>query len=263
MRPTPTVDPPTAKPKPLFPQPRSATLSEAGRSALGGASSVGYGRLDDRVALVTGGDGGIGRAVSLAFAREGATLAINHRENQQGARETQRSVERLGRSALAIAADLENVAGCRELVERTVHEFGRIDILVNNTILRPAPVERFEELDAERIERTFRTNVLAMFHLVRHALPYMRKGGAVVNVASIQADRPPYAVLDHVATEGAIVTFTKGLAQELVQRGIRVNCVALGAAEPAELAPVFVFLASSESSYVNGAVLGATGGEPA
>jgi NAD(P)-dependent dehydrogenase (short-subunit alcohol dehydrogenase family) len=245
MPPTPLVDPPPVKVGPLLParaHPRS-------------------GRLDDRVALVTGGDSGIGRAVCSAFASEGATVAIHHVECPDAARETRRSVERAGRSAHAISADLGDEAGCRRLVERTIGEFGRIDILVNNAVRLPLPVERLEQLDPERIERTFRTSVLSMFHLVRYALPYMRSGSVVINVGSIQ-DRAPHASLDQAAAEGAIVAFTKSLALELVPREIRVNCVALGPADAPELASAFVFLASGESSYVSGEVLAATGGKP-
>jgi NAD(P)-dependent dehydrogenase (short-subunit alcohol dehydrogenase family) len=293
MCPTPSLDPTTAKPRPPFPpQEQTPTGRESAMDPhpdYGETSYTGHGRLDDRVALVTGGDSGIGRAVCLAFAREGATVAISYLENHDDARETQRMVQRAGRSALTIAADLGEEAKCRAVVERTVEEFGRIDILVNNAACQGEAVERFEDLDPQRIERTFRTNVLAMFHLVRHALPYMREGSVVINVASIQAYQPSPAILDYAATKGAIVTFTKGLALELVQRKIRVNCVAPGPvwtplvvqsfeaekvaqfgkdspmerpAQPAELAPAFVFLASGESSYVNGEVLGVTGGKP-
>ncbi|HWO08784.1 MAG TPA: SDR family oxidoreductase [Polyangiaceae bacterium] len=165
----------------------------------------------------------------------------------------------------------------------------RIDILVNNAAKQGKAVERFEDIDAARVEETFRTNIISMFHLVRHALPHMAEGSSIVNVASIQAYKPSAVILDYASTKGAIVTFTKGLAQELIQRGIRVNCVAPGPvwtplvvqsfsaeknaefgkdspmgrpAQPAELAPAFVFLASPEASYVNGEVLGVTGGKP-
>jgi len=260
MRPIPTVDPLRVKPGPVFPPLQRPTGHEAEmtpRPDYGEDSYVGHARLDDRVALVTAGDSGIGRAVCLAFAREGATVAINYLESQDDARDTQRLVQRAGRSALTIAADVAEEARCRELVERTIEEFGRIDILVNNAAHQGPVVERFEQIDAERIERTFRTNVLSMFHLVRYALPYMREGSVVINVASREADRPSPAILDYAASEGAIVTFSKGLALELIQRGIRVNCVAPGPVQtPAELAPAFVFLASRESSNVNGEVLG-------
>jgi len=255
----------------------------------GEASYRGHDRLRDRIALVTGGDSGIGRAVAVAFAREGADVAIGYLENHEDARRTAEVVERAGRRALPIAEDIAEDARCRELVRTVVERFGRIDVLVNNAAFQGKAVERFEELDAARVERTFRTNVLAMFSLVRHALPHLRPGATIINVASIQAYQPSPAILDYASTKGAIVTFTKGLAQHLIERGIRVNCVAPGPvwtplvvqsypaektaefgksspmgrpAQPAELAPAFVFLASDESSYVNGEILGVTGGKP-
>jgi NAD(P)-dependent dehydrogenase (short-subunit alcohol dehydrogenase family) len=249
----------------------------------------GHGRLKDRVALITGADSGIGRAVALAFAREGADIAIGYHQNEDDARESARVVEAEGRKALMIAADIGDDAQAKALVERAAQRFGRIDILVNNAARQGKAVERFEDMDAARVEETFRTNIISMFHLVRHALPHMTAGASIINVASIQAYTPSAIILDYATTKGAIVTFTKGLAQELIQRGIRVNCVAPGPvwtplvvqsfsaeknaefgkdspmgrpAQPAELAPAFVFLASSEASYVNGEVLGVTGGKP-
>ena len=252
-------------------------------------SYKGYGRLAGRVALVTGGDSGIGRAVALAFAREGADVAIAYLSEHEDARETKRVVEDAGRKALLIAGDLVDPNECARIVSETVKAFGRIDILVNNAAFQGKAVEKFEELDAARIERTFKVNVMAMFHLIRSALPNMKKGSSIINVASIQAYQPSAPILDYAATKGAIVTFTKGLAQEVIGRGIRANVVAPGPvwtplitqsfddeqvkefgqdspmerpAQPAELAPAFVFLASDESSYVNGEVLGVTGGKP-
>jgi len=249
----------------------------------------GHGRLKDRVALITGADSGIGRAVALAFAREGADVAIGYYENEDDARESARVVEAAGRKAIMVAADIGDDAQAKALVERTVQRLGRVDILVNNAAKQGKAVERFEDIDAARVEATFRTNIISMFHLVRHALPHMAKGSSIINVASIQAYKPSAVILDYASTKGAIVTFTKGLAQELIQRGIRVNCVAPGPvwtplvvqsfsaeqnaefgkdspmgrpAQPAELAPAFVFLASDEASYVNGEVLGVTGGKP-
>jgi NAD(P)-dependent dehydrogenase (short-subunit alcohol dehydrogenase family) len=288
-----TTDPRKAEPKPPQPeQEQSATGRESEmepRPDYGESSYRGYGRLQDRVALVTGGDSGIGRAVCLAFAREGANVAINYLENHEDAKQTADSVERAGRTALPLALDISEDAKCKQLVERVVERFGRIDILVNNAAMQGKSVERFEEIDAARVEQTFRTNIVAMFHLVRHALPHMKPGATIINVASIQAYQPSAAILDYAATKGAIVTFTKGLAQELIQRGIRVNCVAPGPvwtplvvqsfpaeknakfgkdspmgrpAQPVELAPAFVFLASEEARYVNGEVLGVTGGKP-
>jgi NAD(P)-dependent dehydrogenase (short-subunit alcohol dehydrogenase family) len=255
----------------------------------GEASYVGFGRLKGRVALVTGGDSGIGRAVALAFAREGADVCIAYLSEHEDAEETRRVVEGAGRRAHLVAGDLSEDAQCARAVRETVERLGRLDILVNNAAYQGKAAERFEDLSADRVEHTFRTNVIAMFNLVRHALPHLKEGAAVVNVASIQAYQPKAAILDYAATKGAIVTFTKGLAQELIQRGIRVNCVAPGPvwtpliaqsfdeekvkefgkgspmdrpAQPAELAPAFVFLASDESRYVNGEVLGVTGGKP-
>ncbi len=255
----------------------------------GEESYRGHGRLTDRVALVTGGDSGIGRAVALAFAREGADVAIAYLDEHDDAKETKRLVEEAGRRALLIDGDLADKAVCDRIVDTVVDKFGRIDILVNNAAYQGKAVESFEELDAERVDRTFRVNILAMFHLVRRALPKIPKGGSIINVASIQAYNPTESILDYASTKGAIVTFTKGLAAEAIKRGIRANCVAPGPvwtpiivqsfdkekiqsfgkdspmtrpAQPAELAPAFVFLACDEASYVNGEVLGVTGGKP-
>jgi NAD(P)-dependent dehydrogenase (short-subunit alcohol dehydrogenase family) len=251
-------------------------------------SYKGLGRLKDRVALVTGGDSGIGRAVCLAFAREGADLAFGYLNEYEDAEKTRQILEDEGRQVLAMAGDLAVEAHCRKLIEDTVKRFGRIDVLVNNAAFQGKEVERFEELEPERVERAFRVNIIAMFHLVRLALPHMKPGSTIINVASIQAYQPTPGILDYASTKGAIVTFTKGLAQSLIERGIRVNAVAPGPvwtplipqsfsgehlrkfgessptgrpAQPAELAPSFVFLASDESRYVNGEILGVTGGK--
>jgi hypothetical protein len=248
----------------------------------------GHGRLKDRTALITGGDSGIGRAVALAFAREGADVVIGYLNEHEDANETKRLVEEAGRKAVCVSGDLDDDATCKKLVDTAVKELGRIDVLVNNAAFQGKAVEKFEELSAERVDKTFRVNVIAMFHLVRHALPHMREGGTIINVASVQAYQPSPGILDYAATKGAIVTFTKGLAQTLLERGIRANVVAPGPvwtplivqsfegkkieefgqnnpmqrpAQPAELAPAFVFLASDESRYVNGEVLGVTGGK--
>ena len=248
----------------------------------------GHARLEGRVAVITGGDSGIGRAVALAFAREGCNVAINYLENSDDAQQTERVVKAAGVRALTVQADVGEDAACRTIVEQVTSAFGRIDILVNNAALQGKAVERFEEFDADRVERTFRANIIGMFHLVRHALPHMHPGGVIINTASIQAYQPSPAILDYATTKGAIVTFTKGLAHSLIERGIRVNCVAPGPvwtplivqsfdkeknanfgkdspmgrpAQPAELAPAFVFLASDESRYINGEILGVTGGK--
>ncbi|MDI1480930.1 SDR family oxidoreductase [Polyangium sp. y55x31] len=255
----------------------------------GETSYRGLGRLKDRVALITGADSGIGRAVAIAYAREGADVGIAYLNEHEDANETKRLVEEAGRKAALFPGDLSSDAACKKLVEDAAKAFGRIDILVNNAAEQGKTVENFEELDAERVERTFRVNILAMFHIVRHALPHMKPGSVIINTSSIQAYQPSPEILDYAATKGAIVTFSKGLSQALIGRGIRVNTVAPGPvwtplvvqsfpanknarfgenspmerpAQPAELAPAYVFLASNESSYVNGEVLGVTGGKP-
>ncbi len=289
----PPSDPRLRGERPPFPAEPQAHPGEESRlrpsADHGEASYRGLGRMKDRVALVTGADSGIGRAVAIAFAREGADVAVGYLSEHADAAETRRWVEGAGRAALTLPGDLAEEATCAAIVAETARRFGRIDVLVNNAAHQGKAVERFEDLDAARVERTFRVNVLAMFDLVRLALPHMRPGGSIINVSSIQAYKPTASILDYAATKGAIVTFTKGLAPELARRGIRVNTVAPGPvwtplvaqsfgpekiakfgddsplgrpAQPAELAPAFVFLACDESSYVTGEVLGVTGGKP-
>ena len=259
------------------------------RPDYGRDSYKGFGRLTDRIAIVTGGDSGIGRAVALAFAREGADVAIAYLDADADADETLAAVRESGRKALKVKCDLSRDEECKRVVSQVVEQFGRVDVLVNNAAKQGKAVERFEDLSAERVEQTFRTNILAMFSMARHCVPHMRPGSAIVNVASIQAYQPSAEILDYASTKGAIVTFTKGLSESLLPRGIRVNAVAPGPvwtplivqsfdaksnatfgkdsplgrpAQPAELAPAFVFLASNESSYVSGEILGVTGGKP-
>jgi NAD(P)-dependent dehydrogenase (short-subunit alcohol dehydrogenase family) len=286
-------NPRTSKQQPPFPKQQQEHPGHETKMSpkpdFGVDSYKGLGRLKDRVALITGGDSGIGRAVALAFAREGADVAFGYLNEHDDAKETSKWVTDAGRQVFAKAGDLIEVSACEALVEETVKKFGRIDILVNNAAYQSDAVEKFEELTAERISRTFRVNIEAMFHLVRAALPHMKPGASIINVASIQAYKPTASILDYASTKGAIVTFTKGLAQELIERGIRVNCVAPGPvwtpliaqsfdeekvskfgkdspmgrpAQPVELAGAFVFLAGGESQYVNGEVLGVTGGKP-
>jgi len=286
-------DPKEQGKKPPFPQKEQehpgSDHEMAPKPDYGEESYRGFGRLKDRVAVVTGADSGIGRAVALAFAREGADVVISYLNEHQDAQETMRLVESAGRHAALVAGDLAEESQCHRVIEETVRAFGRIHVLVNNAAYQGKAVEKFEDIDAARIERTFRVNVEAMFHLVRYALPHFEKGGAIVNTASVQAYHPNASILDYAATKGAIITFTKGLAQELIGRGIRANCVAPGPvwtplvaqsfdreklkefgknypmqrpAQPAELAPAYVFLASDESRYVYGEVLGVTGGKP-
>ncbi|XYH98834.1 SDR family oxidoreductase [Sorangium sp. So ce1128] len=289
----PTQDPKDVGPKPPFEgksQDRPGIEAKMDPTPDYGESSYkGLGRLKDRVALITGGDSGIGRAVALAFAREGAHVAIAYLSEHEDAKETAQAVKEAGREVITIPGDLADEAHCRKVIEETARKFGRIDILVNNAAEQGKSAERFEDIDAARVERTFRVNIMAMFHLVRHALPHMKEGSSIINVASIQAYQPSPNILDYASTKGAIVTFSKGLAQDLIKRGIRVNTVAPGPvwtpliqqsfkeekvatfgkdspmqrpAQPAELAPAFVFLASNEASYINGEVLGVTGGKP-
>jgi hypothetical protein len=254
----------------------------------GEVSYRGLGRLTGRVALITGGDSGIGRAVAIAFAREGADVAISYLDQEEDdARETERWVTQAGRRCLRVPGDLGDPLHCKEVVAKTAATLGKIDILVNNAAYQGKAADTLEALSSERIERTFRTNIIAMMNLSRESLAHIPAGGAIVNTASIQAYKPSPAILDYAATKGAIVAFTKGLAQELIERGIRVNTVAPGPvwtplivqsyegeklekfgsqspigrpAQPAELAPAYVFLACDESRYVNGEVLGVTGG---
>jgi len=253
----------------------------------GEASYRGSGRLTGKVALVTGGDSGIGRAVALAFAREGADVVISYLDEHDDARGAARSVEEAGRRALTISGDVGDQAHCRTLVDRTIREMGRIDVLVNNAAFQREH-EEIAEFTAEEIERTFRTNIFSMFWLCQAALPHLPRGGAIINVASIQAYDPSPSLLAYASTKGAIVTFSKALSKQAIERGVRVNVVAPGpvwtplipstmpdeslesfgedtpigrAAQPAELAPAFVFLASDDSRYITGEVIGVTGGK--
>jgi NAD(P)-dependent dehydrogenase (short-subunit alcohol dehydrogenase family) len=255
----------------------------------GETSYRGTGRLLDRVALVTGADSGIGRAVALAYAREGADVAISYFNEHEDAKETQRLVEEAGRRALMLPGDLAESSVCEAIVAKTVEELGHLDIVVNNAAFQGKAVEGIADLTEERVERTFKVNILAMFHILRRAMREMKPGSAIINTGSIQAYQPKASILDYATTKAAIVGFTKGLALEAIERGIRVNCVAPGPvwtpliaqsfegerlekfgeqsptkrpAQPAELAPAYVFLASTDASFVNGEVLGVTGGSP-
>jgi hypothetical protein len=247
----------------------------------------GSGRLQGKTAVITGGDSGIGRAVALAYAREGADVAIGYFVADQDAEETRQIVEKEGRKCFLYKGNISDRENCIDLIGESIEQLGKLDILVNNAAYQGKAVERFEELTPERIEHTFRTNIIAMFNLVQAAIPHLKPGASIINVSSIQAYEPNPGILDYAATKGAIITFTKGLAKELAPRGIRVNAVAPGAVwtplvvqsfdenkiaefgknnllgrpgQPVELAPAFVFLASDESSFVIGEVLGVTGG---
>jgi NAD(P)-dependent dehydrogenase (short-subunit alcohol dehydrogenase family) len=289
-------DPQTQYPEPPFPKQQQeppGTEAELRPKADHGEETYrGSGRLTDRVALITGGDSGIGKAVAIAFAREGADVVISYLGGveDEDAADTVRWVEEAGRRAIAIPGDIQDPEVCADLVERTVKELGSIDILVNNAAWQDCG-DRIEEMTTEEWRRIFATNIEAMFHLSKAAIPRMREGGTIVNTASIQAYSPSPELLPYSATKGAIITFTKGLAQDpgVLERGLRVNAVAPGpiwtplipstmpaekaakfgentplgrAGQPAELAPIYVFLASQESSYITGEVVGVTGGRP-
>ncbi len=278
------------QPEPPFPEqeqePVGIEAEMEPKPDYGEATYRGFGRLEDKVAIVTGGDSGIGRAVCVAFAREGAAVVVSYLDEHRDAEETVRVVEESGRRAIPIAGDIGDEEHCREIVRRAVDELGRLDILVNNAAYQ---MERsgIEAIPSDEVERVFRTNILAMFWLCKAAVPHLREGSTIINTTSIQAYQPSPEILDYATTKGAIATFTKGLASELVGRGIRVNAVAPGPvwtpliamsfpaeqvahfgednpmgrpAQPAELAPAYVFLASDESRFVVGEVIGVTGG---
>ncbi|HJT75921.1 MAG TPA: SDR family oxidoreductase, partial [Gemmataceae bacterium] len=257
------------------------------RADHGEQSYKGAGRLAGRSALITGADSGIGRAVALAFAREGADVLIAYLEEEPDAQETARLVQEAGRKAVRVPGDVRDEAHCRRLVGRAVEQFGRLDLLVNNAAYQMTQPS-LTDITAEQLDRTFRTNVFAMFYLCKAALPHLRPGSAIINTASIQAFDPSPTLLDYAATKCAIVGFTKALAKGVMAQGIRVNAVAPGPvwtplipstmpeekvkqfgadsvlkrpAQPAELAPLYVWLASPEASYVTGEVFGATGGQ--
>ena len=285
-------DPTRAEPTPPFPeQEQDPPGREAAMEPLadhGEETYVGHGRMKDRVALITGGDSGIGRAVAIAFAREGADVLCSYLEEDDDAAGTRRLVEDAGRRCITVPGDVGDRDHCFALVERAVDELGRLDVLVNNAAYQMS-YDSFLEIPAAEIDFVFRTNIIAMFHLCQAAVPRMQPGSTIVNTTSIQAAQPSPQLLHYAATKGAISTFTKGLAQEVADRGIRVNAVAPGPiwtplvvmsfpaeknaefgadtplgrpGQPGELAPLYVFLASDESSYISGEVIGATGGKP-
>jgi NAD(P)-dependent dehydrogenase (short-subunit alcohol dehydrogenase family) len=284
-----TRDPRSGPRPPFGEQEQARPGSEAQlrpRPDYGEQSYRGSGKLTDLRALVTGGDSGIGRAVALAFAREGADVAIGYLDEDEDAAETLRAVEDAGRRGLTLRGDLRDAAHCRELVERTVEELGGLDILVNNAATQTTH-ERFVDIPDEEVVDVLHTNLVPLFRLCKAAVPHLPPGGAIINTASIQAFDPTPALLHYSVTKAAIVAFTKGLSQELVEQGIRVNAVAPGPvwtpliaatmdgekvshfgetnptgrpAQPAELAPAYVFLASADARFVIGEVIGVTGG---
>ena len=275
---------------PAVGEPGSTTGQMDAKPDHGEESYRGSGRLTGKRALITGGDSGIGRAVAIAFAREGADVAIVHLPNEEDdARETTTWVERAGRKAFAIPADIRDEQQCRQLVEQAVQELGGLDVLVNNAAYQMAQPGGLPDITTEQFDRVLKTNLYGMFWVTKAALEHLKEGASIINSSSIQAYQPSPELLDYAMTKGAIVNFSKGLAQALAEKGIRVNTVAPGpvwtplipatmpsekvksfgqqtplgrAAQPAELAPAYVFFASQESSYVTAQVLGVTGGAP-
>jgi NAD(P)-dependent dehydrogenase (short-subunit alcohol dehydrogenase family) len=246
----------------------------------------GSGKLRGKVALITGGDSGIGRAVAIMYAREGADVAVVYLNEHQDAEETKRMVEKEGHRCHLIAGDVGDESFCRQAVEQAVHQLGRLDILVNNAA-EQHPQDSIEQISAEQLERTFRTNIFAMFFMTKAALPHLSQGSAIVNTTSVTAYKGSPQLLDYSATKGAIVAFTRSLSQGLAEKGVRVNAVAPGPiwtplipstfpedkvasfgadvplqrpGQPEEVAPSYVFLASDDSSYMTGQVLHPNGG---
>ena len=285
-------DPKDAGPKPPFKTPQQEPPGETREMAPqpdhGEHSYKGCGKLAGRAALITGADSGIGRAVAIAFAREGADVLISYLEEHEDAQETARWVEQAGRKAVLMAGDIADQTHCKKLVARAVEEFGRLDILVNNAAYQMT-YHSLDEISEAEWDKTFRTNIYSMFYLAKAAVPHMKPGSAIVNTSSINAKSPNPTLLAYATTKGAIANFTAGLAQLLAERGIRVNCVAPGPiwtplipstmaeksvekfgentplgrpGQPAELAPAYVLLASDDGSYMTGAMIPVTGGRP-
>jgi len=281
-----------AQPKPPFseshqPMPGSSAAMVV-QPDYGETSYRGCGKLKDKKTVITGADSGIGRAVALAFAREGADVLVSYYNEDEDAKETRRLVEDAGRKCVLMRGDIKDPAHCRDIVKKAVAEFGRLDVLVNNAA-HQATFNSIEEISDEEWDVTFRTNIHAMFYLTKAAVPHMREGSAIINTTSINADAPSPPLLAYATTKGAIQNFTAGLAQLLAKQGIRVNCVAPGPiwtplipstmpdekvkefgkqvprqrpGQPKEVAPAYVLLAADEASYISGATVAVTGGKP-
>jgi NAD(P)-dependent dehydrogenase (short-subunit alcohol dehydrogenase family) len=279
-------------PKPPFPEQQQPAPGFSGQMDplpdYGEDSYRGSQRLEGKKALITGADSGIGRAVALAFAREGADVAISYLSEEDDARETRRLVEESGRQCVLLPGDIGESAHCKEIVEKTAKAFGRIDVLVNNAAHQTYQESILDVPDAEW-EKTIAVNLSAIFYLCKAALPHMREGSSIINTASKQADEPSASLLAYAVTKGAIQNFSAGLAQQLAKKGIRVNTVAPGPvwtplvasslpadqvsnfgkdmpigrpAQPRELAPAYVLLASDEASYMMATTIAVTGGKP-
>lgn len=285
-------DPKELGPKPPFPEqeqePVGLESEMQPQPDYGEESYRGSGKLQGKAAIITGGDSGIGRAVALAFAREGADVLISYLDEHSDAEQTRRIVEKEGRRCITVAGDIGDEEHCQQLVERAIQELGKIDILVNNAAWQES-IESIQDITEEMLIHTFRVNIFAMFYLSKAAMSHMQPGSTIINTTSIQAYQPSPNLLPYSSTKGAILTFTKALSEEAIEKGIRVNAVAPGPvwtplipmsfggekvaefgkstpmgrpAQPAELAPVYVFLASQDSSYITGECIGVTGGKP-
>jgi NAD(P)-dependent dehydrogenase (short-subunit alcohol dehydrogenase family) len=246
----------------------------------------GSGKLKSKVAIITGGDSGIGRATAILFAKEGASLIIVYLTEDEDAEGTRQTVEELGQNCILIKGDVGEEKFCKKVVEKTLGKFGRIDILVNNAG-EQHPQERLEDIDSKQLERTFRTNIFAMFYLTKAAMPHLKKGASIINTASVTAYKGNPTLLDYSSTKGAIIAFTRSLSLSLAKKAIRVNAVAPGpiwtplipstfprshvkefgkdtpmqrAGQPEEVAPAYVYLASGDSSYVTGQTIHVNGG---
>lgn len=286
------TDPREKYPKPPYPEQEQPVPGKTAKMSPqpdhGETSYKGSGKLEGRKAIITGGDSGIGRAVAIAFAREGADVLISYLNEEEDARETAQYIEQAGRKAVLVPGDISEESHCQEIVQKAVAEFGRIDILVNNAAFQMAR-ESLQEIPSEEWDRTFKTNIYAMFYLCKAAEPFMKPGSTIVNTTSVNAYTPNPTLLAYTATKAAIQNFTGNLAQSIAEKGIRVNCVAPGpiwtplipatmppekvqkfgedtplgrAGQPAELAPIYVLLASEDSSYMSGATVQVTGGRP-
>ncbi|MCM3160943.1 SDR family oxidoreductase [Metabacillus litoralis] len=250
-------------------------------------SYTGSGKLNNKVAIITGGDSGIGRAVAVFFAKEGANVVISYLNEQKDAEETQKHVEAQGQKCLLVAGDIGDESVCQQIVSKTMDTFGQLDIVVNNAA-EQHPQNSIEDITSEQLERTFKTNIFSFFYLTKAALPHLKKGSAIVNTSSVTAYAGNEQLLDYSATKGAITTFTRSLALSLAGKGIRVNGVAPGPiwtplipstfpadqvatfgsnvpmkrpGQPEELAPAYVFLASDDSSYMSGQMIHVNGGK--
>ncbi len=269
-------------------QPPGVEAQMTPRPDHGEHSYQGHGRLAGKAAVITGGDSGIGRAVAIAFAREGADVLISYLSEEDDAQETRRWVEQAGRKCMLVPGDIADPAHCRRIIQQAVDGFGRIDILVNNAAFQMTR-DSLQDIPDEEWLHTFNVNIHAQFFLVKAALAHMKPGASIVNTTSVNADKAPPQLIAYSATKAAIANFTASLGQSLADKGIRVNCVAPGPiwtplipatmppekvesfgqqtpmkrpGQPAEVAPLFVFLASSDASYVTGACYAVTGGTP-